>query len=68
MLTHEEIVKKLGFDPLDRSVPDRISPTCEDDLTPSPYSVLNEEELDFIADELFEAKKQGRLPPYPKEN
>ena len=66
MITHEGIVEKLGFDPLDRSVPDRVSSNFEDDFTPSRYSVLSDEELDFITDELLEAKKQGRLPPYPK--
>ena len=66
MLTHEEIVKKLGYDPLDRNGPDRVSPNCEDDFTPSPYHSLNDRELDFIINELLEAKRQGRLPPYPK--
>ena len=62
MVTREEIVKKLGFDPILEPLDYENIPACEDDSTPNPFSVLNDEEADFITEELLEAKKQGRIP------
>ncbi len=67
MVNRDEIIKKLGFDPiLDPFDPDSV-PDYEDDITPNPFSVLSDEEAYFITEELLEAKRQGRLPSYPKE-
>ncbi len=61
MVTHEDIVKKLGFDPiLEPFDPNNFS-GFEDDSKPNPFSVLSDEEADFITEELLEAKRQGRI-------
>lgn len=61
MVTHDEIVKKLGFDPLYDEYDYEFSGT-EDDTKPSPFSVLNYEEKKFILKEMLEAQKRGELP------
>ncbi|MDR0946976.1 MAG: hypothetical protein LBM87_04440 [Ruminococcus sp.] len=52
MITYENICRKLGFafDNEKNYRPD--IPSFEDDSVINPYSVLNEEELDFIGDYL----------------
>ena len=62
MITHEKIVKKLGFDPLRGRYDYEVS-DHENDSKPSPFSILNYEEKQFITKELCEAAKRGELPP-----
>ena len=56
MVTYEDIVKKLGFDPIANPYDYSDLPDYEDDSTPSIYSVLNDEELDFMVERLRKAK------------
>ena len=58
MITYESIKNKLGFDPLNppkRNVDE--DPFLVDDHTPSPYSVLKDEEshwlVDYVSKKLF---------------
>ncbi len=57
MVTYEEIVKKLGFDPIANPRDYSRIPIQEDDSKPSVYSVLNEEELDFMIEKLCKGKR-----------
>ncbi len=61
MVTHEDVVKKLGFDPILEPFDRNSLSDSEDDSKPNPFSVLNDEEADFITEELLEAKRQGLI-------
>lgn len=63
MVTYEEIVKKLGFDPIANSPGKNSHALNEDDSKPSRYHVLNEEEGRFLLKKMLEAKKKGILLP-----
>ena len=63
MITYEDIVKKLGFDPINNPRKFDNPAPYEDDSIPSPYRILNEEEKDFLLEKMLEAKKQGSLHP-----
>lgn len=57
MVTYEGIVKKLGFDPITNPRDYSHASMQEDDSRPSVYSVLNDEELDFMIAKLCKGKK-----------
>ena len=48
MSTLEKIIKKLGFDPLNPPKRKGEDSWLIDDNTPSPYSVLTIEELNYL--------------------
>jgi hypothetical protein len=52
MITYESVCNKLGFDFLNFEIPMDIE-YFEDDSQPGLFSVLNEEEMDFVGRILF---------------
>lgn len=61
MITYETICKKLGFDLIQDDIVFPIS-DHEDDSQISPFSVLNQEELDFLTDYLI--RNRSKLEKY----
>ena len=55
MINYDSICKKVGFDPMTSNRVNECS-DYEDDSKPSPYSVLNLEELNFLIDYLKKNK------------
>ncbi len=47
-ITLESIREKMGCDPFDPPYPEYNDSGAIDDTTPSPYSVLSQEELEFL--------------------
>ncbi len=64
-ITYESICQKLGFDPIKDS--DKINEEYrktykghEDDSQPSPFSVLNDEELHFLMNYITEYERSQK--------
>ena len=57
MITYEEICKKIGFDPIEKGLNYTVS-DYEDDSKTSPFSVLSQEELDFLTDYLIQNRSK----------
>ena len=62
MVRYEDIVKKLGFDPI-TGYYDYHYEGHEDDSHLSPFSILTDEESDFLYEKMREAKKNGTYVP-----
>lgn len=63
MITYESICEKLGFDPIlgNTNIYDNL-PNYECDSWVSPFSVLTEEELDFLYDYwIVKRKKKSNI-------
>ena len=61
MITYEEICKKIGFDPIEKGLNYTVA-DHEDDSQISPFSVLNQEELEFLTDYLI--RNRSKLEKY----
>ena len=48
VITLESITEKMGCDPFNPIRPVHEDPYYIDDATPSPYSILTDEELNFL--------------------
>lgn len=56
-MTYSDICKKLGFDPVKDGLPFAM-PDHEDDSIQNPFSLLTNEESDFLLDYMIEHRAE----------
>ena len=64
-MTYKQICEKLGFDPVVDGYDYKFS-GHEDDTQVSPFAVLTDEELDFLADYVIEHRSEMKTEPKNK--